>query len=47
MTRREMIRWLNTEAHVMPARKRRQFARFLETLDPPQARLPLSERYLK
>jgi hypothetical protein len=40
LTKDELVRWLKTEAHVMPRAKQKAFGKFLDTQNPPQQRLP-------
>ncbi len=44
MIRRDLIRWLKSEAHVMPRKKRAAFEKFLDDADPAQQTLPLRRR---
>lgn len=39
--RQVLVRLLESESDVMPARQRREFKRFLNRLDPPQGSLKL------
>jgi hypothetical protein len=41
--REDIAAWLKAEAHVMPVRKRRQFCAFIDSVNPPQYRLPLQK----
>lgn len=40
--RQALVRMLESESEVMPAKQRREFGRFLNRLDPPQRSLKLA-----